>query len=642
MTSRRGFIKRTSFAGIALAVGNIDNLYASGANKSFVYESKFLKIELSPDMPKFTFISTDSLGRSQFNVNPLLENEKSGNIKYTGKINGNSISYYKNGVNTPVWKVKGSEKNLVLQTLWKEGEAREPLNMVISQKLNHCTVLGTMAGKKKMQFPCVLHFPNMGTFRVYCSDPAVTMFYDACRNLEHSISLDATGEYEQQYVKIGLSGADAKHPDITYTFESVTIFPELEIIKNDPRFDGFRKNFINIFQLNPRIMALANNSSSDACTFTLYLYAEMARFAPELVKGLTAMDLIRNTLDRYIGGMKGYGQTGYDENYGWPSKFNSSDSLPSLIISACYYILQTRDYKWATKNYAVIKGWADATIATDKNNDGIVEFGYSGNANSWKARVNVTDKEYMRPANWWDTIGFGHDDAYSNALAYRALTLLSDVAASINKTDDSKYFSSFASKLKGNYFNNFYNPASGVLAGWKSEDGKLHDYYFTFVNSIAICYGLIENDRAKQIMKTLLAKMKEVGFTDFKLGLPGNLIPIRREDYTDKDKRYGYGEKEDGSDGFQIYENGGATGCYAYFTIHALFKLGMRKEAEAIFFPMMESYNEGGFDGDCPGSEMTKDWKTWSGECWGYEGFLVDNYLPLLAVLDYSDTSLNK
>ena len=65
----------------------------------------------------------------------------------------------------------------------------------------------------------------------------------------------------------------------------------------------------------------------------------------------------------------------------------------------------------------------------------------------------------------------------------------------------------------------------------------------------------------------------------------------------------------------------------------------MCEEAEAILFPMLESYSKGEFEGNCPGSEMTKDWKTWSGECWGYEGFLVDNYLPLLAVLDISETT---
>ena len=34
-------------------------------------------------------------------------------------------------------------------------------------------------------------------------------------------------------------------------------------------------------------------------------------------------------------------------------------------------------------------------------------------------------------------------------------------------------------------------------------------------------------------MDRLLAKMKEVGHTHFEYGLPGNLIPIRREDYVD-------------------------------------------------------------------------------------------------------------
>ena len=31
---------------------------------------------------------------------------------------------------------------------------------------------------------------------------------------------------------------------------------------------------------------------------------------------------------------------------------------------------------------------------------------------------------------------------------------------------------------------------------------------------------------------------------------------------------------------------------------------------------------------------MSKDWRAWDGTCWGYEGFLVDNYYALLAVLD--------
>jgi hypothetical protein len=34
---------------------------------------------------------------------------------------------------------------------------------------------------------------------------------------------------------------------------------------------------------------------------------------------------------------------------------------------------------------------------------------------------------------------------------------------------------------------------------------------------------------------------------------------------------------------------------------------------------------------------MSKDWKTWNGECWGYEGFLCDGYMVLLACLGEDD-----
>ena len=56
---------------------------------------------------------------------------------------------------------------------------------------------------------------------------------------------------------------------------------------------------------------LANNASSDPCAFTLFEYSDLARHTPPLADGLTANDLIRMTLDRYLAGAKGYGQAGY-------------------------------------------------------------------------------------------------------------------------------------------------------------------------------------------------------------------------------------------------------------------------------------------------------------------------------------------
>ena len=118
----------------------------------------------------------------------------------------------------------------------------------------------------------------------------------------------------------------------------------------------------------------------------------------------------------------------------------------------------------------------------------------------------------------------------------------------------------------------------------------------------------------------------------------GNLIPIRREDYVDLNPRYGGPTKADGSDGFQIFENGGASACYAYYTIEALRMVGKSTQAEAILFPILESFAKGGFQGRGPNGE-TYDWTDWKGDPNGYEGLLVDNYLTLLAAVPPRKTS---
>jgi hypothetical protein len=137
-------------------------------------------------------------------------------------------------------------------------------------------------------------------------------------------------------------------------------------------------------------------------------------------------------------------------------------------------------------------------------------------------------------------------------------------------------------------------------------------------------------------MDHLLAKMQAVGYTHFSFGLPGNLVPVRKGDYVFHDNPpevYGVPRLEDGSDGFQYYENGGATACWTYYTIKALYQLGRVEDARRIFHPMLEGYARGEFQG-FDKSGMSLDWRDWKGGGHGYEGLLVDNYQALLAVLD--------
>jgi hypothetical protein len=209
---------------------------------------------------------------------------------------------------------------------------------------------------------------------------------------------------------------------------------------------------------------------------------------------------------------------------------------------------------------------------------------------------------------------------------------MESMASTLRRPDDAAHYHAAAEKLRAAYFDAFYNPATGVLAGWRSADGQLHDYNFLFVNGIAIHYGLVSKDKANAILDRLLAKIKAVGYTRFDLGLPGNLISVARKDYAHKEPRFGGGRREDNADGFQRYENGGATACFAYFTLAALYDLGRREDGDRMLIPMLQAFEEGRFEGK-GANGMSNDWRAWDGTAWGYEGFLVDNYYTLLAVL---------
>jgi hypothetical protein len=531
-----------------------------------------------------------------------------------------SLEFRRQGLpaQTPArWTFQFGDQELTLVSRWREEDPPEPIVLEFDPHLCHATLLGQIKPDGLVQLPAILHLPDQGTLRITTTEPKAELGYDARRA-------------GQRYVRITFPPATREQRQVGYRWEVTAIHPPVPAVASDPRFNGFRRNWLNILQLNPRLRVLANHAASDSAAFCYYEYADIARYTPPLAEGLRALDLVRQTLDRILAGMPAYGMAQYqhfDTNFtdSW-FREPAADTYPALLIAAGDYFEGTQDKVWLAKNYAGIRQWAEKMLATDRNGNGLIEYIESGNSGSWPARLK------QRPSNWWDAIGFGHEDAYANALAYRGLGNMARLAATLDKTRDAGRYRAAAGKLRAAYLKTFYNPATGVLAGWKSADGQLHDYYFPWINGIAIYYGLVPRDQANAILDRLLAKMKAVGYHRFDLGLPGNLIPIARQDYVDLQHRWGAGQKEDGSDGFQIYQNGGASACFAYFTLAALYDLGRREEADRILFPMLDSLEKGTFAG-FGANGMSNDWKAWDGTPWGYEGFLTDNYYVLLAVL---------
>lgn len=619
MFKRRDFIKAIGAA--AAAICSRRSLLAqsaspqSGAGEaSLHFASDSMELQLSAGAPQFLRLTVDGLGNSRRGANIIGTPDR--DFGYTASISGSGnlrrVEYRSTlapANSPPSWIFEFSDRRIVLTSEWTA--EFEPAPMVFRFDLNkaHSTALALFRQDALLAPPALLHFPGQGSMRLTSDAPDLGLSYESSR--------------PDQVAQLSLPGATFDHRRVTYTLDVTAIYPRVPGIEDDPRFDAFRRNWLNALQLNPTLHALANNTASDSCAFCYYEFADIAALTPTLAPGLTALDVVRQTLDRMLAGGNAYGGPAVPDH-----PCATSDTYPSLVIAAANCVRAGHSDAWLAANYEGIRAWAESMLATDSNGNGLTKFCLSGNSGTWGEGFPK-----LRPANWWDTIGFGYEDAYGNALAYRAFGDMQMLAHKLGKTADGARYRTAAEKLRSAYFDRFFDPATGVLGGWRSADGQLHDYYFLWVNGIAIHYGLVPRAQANSIMDKLLAKMKEVGYDKFNMGLPGNLITVPLKDYVHKtpDARFGGGVRPDNSDGFENYENGGATGDFAFFTLAALYDLGRKTEADQILFPMLEGYGACGFEGS-NAQGRSNDWRRWDGTPMGYEGYLADNYYAMLAV----------
>jgi hypothetical protein len=373
---------------------------------------------------------------------------------------------------------------------------------------------------------------------------------------------------------------------------------------------------------------LANNVLSDPVSCLIHLWADQILLTPQFSPDIHLMDYVRRTIDWWLDcRTRKTGEVVAYWDYG-----DMLDTNPSLLIAAWDYVESTADRAWLAKRIERLEFVADYLVRRDLDNDGIIESTHSGNYG--------TLKEPMRAGSAYDTINAGHKDAYCNALIYRAFRCLADLERQLGRTAQQERYAGRAARLKAAYVKTFYNPASGWLVWWISKDGQLHDLSSPMINNLAICYGLVEPALARQIEKRLWAKIEKVGFQRFDLGLPITLTPIRRGDYLQSVNQVcGIPQREDGSDTFGQYLNGGCMVDDAVYCITALHIVGEGEKGDRILRAMLARQekgvfpNGGGFqNGVVNAYPQGAEFFTWDGKTCGYEGHLTYSYSFLQAI----------
>lgn len=610
------------------------------ASAVIVFETPWLKVAFSRKQPRMTFLSVDALGYGNHSRN-LLKDCGAGPMACLEQapiedaLQDCDVSVDRNSVHYSAFPVNDTEKVSICFTIHPESigvsidracqhELADAslFRFIFDATVTPVSPLGRLKEGEAgtLQFPLLLHFPDWGSLLVRTKkngrDEPFWKF-SLLRDLS-PIQLGAvaawramTPEERERVEKIGNrhllqlnpkgdadpAGEGALHigPEeiqldlqtvrplvgkhhINFEMTVTAIYPEAALVDADPALVGIKKAWLNIFGFRADLGCLANNSTGDTCQFCIYCYADQAAETPPLFDDFTALDLVRVSLDRYFDGFKGYSD-------------HFQDVAPSTVIAAWTYATRKPDREWLRKNIDNIEAFADRIVAQDIDGDGFCE-------------------SSVGPTNWWDNIKWNGKDSYSSALAWRAFRCIADLERTLDRETQAGFYSSRATLIKSSYYATFYNPQTGVLAGWRTLDGELRDSYFLWANGIAISYGLVEKLHANAILDRLQAKIKEAGFESFQFGLPGNLEAFPHH-LT-----------------FQLYENGGVTGSMAYHYIQALYTMNRQTEADAIFYKMMEGYRNGTFQN---GIGNGGDWKEWNGTPCGYEGMLVDAYYPLTA-----------
>lgn len=203
------------------------------------FQSRYLKLECASSQPAFQFFSVDSLGKSKLKVNLT---RASTAAPLEARRVGAAVEY--GDAKAPAWRIEFGERRIKLQSNYSASAPAAPFGLEFDLKLSHVTLLGHMNEDGSVRLPALMHLPDYGTFRIAATGArAAALPYDASR---------AKGD---NWVRVSFPPATAASPRIEYTWDVVTIYPGPVSIANDPRFDGYRRNFLTIFQLNPRVCA---------------------------------------------------------------------------------------------------------------------------------------------------------------------------------------------------------------------------------------------------------------------------------------------------------------------------------------------------------------------------------------------------
>ena len=367
--------------------------------------------------------------------------------------------------------------------------------------------------------------------------------------------------------------------------------------------DGIQRHWATIFScFRPEFRGFGNNSVSTNAHVSQAAPLELVTVTHAPADGPRPVDLGRYTIETALLDGGGYG---YHRNL-------YLDSDPILLCAAGRLHQAEPDLPWLSRITPGLHKAIGRMLGNLSEKGLVISKDLSGNSGSFRWSTNIMD-----------VIGFGHLDAYVNAISYRAFRNAVALFAYLGETGLSQQCAQVALGIKAAYAAEFLNPETGWLAGWRSQDGQLHDYGFTYINGAAIAFGLLEADTAHQALINLEKHRHKIGAGSSVWGIPCNLIPFDPADHILPQIMYSTQPT------FETYSDGSFCAWPATYYIRALSLYGLKENSLKIADEMEKGYAAGYFNG---GVGTGREFRSWEGLANGYEGTLIVCFSPLYSI----------
>lgn len=398
-----------------------------------------------------------------------------------------------------------------------------------------------------------------------------------------------------------------------------------------------RRPYLNHWQpcgtwVGPELVSvLANNVLSDPASISLWFYAEPLLFWHAPVPGVDLRHLLRHSLDHWLD--HEVSAQGHANAFGRMYDLYLSAGA-CLLIAAWDYWAVSADRDWLQRRlvegyFPVLRRLADYLLRRDVDGDGLLESYGSGNAGA------LRDPD--RADIWFEMMNFGWKNAWTNLLAYRAFLCLAEMMAAMGMNDGARYHREQAARLREAFVRRFLGE-HGWFVSWISQDGEVHDHCHTFINGLAVAYGLVPPARGRQILARVVERSRAIGFSCWHLGVPANLISCPVEDLIGprlgpdgrpdlqtfgiadpsfwQEARFGY-----------RYPNGTIHPPLVWPYLLGLQVAGLHEEADRILEAMTGAAGEGLFQNGIVNTGFGgAEHFTIDGRTLGYEGYLPESF----------------